>query len=110
MNSYNSRTGLSVLSYVLITIATTILLLEMYGAEIIKYQLSHSTLFSYLNALTYSGFGQWDGLLPLTTFLISLTGGLCCALFSGLFIKAFEGVTDVLQRLTSRNHHTLSVK
>lgn len=51
MNPYSSGTGLSVLSHVLITISTTILLLEMYGAEIIKYHLSYSTLFSYLNAL-----------------------------------------------------------
>lgn len=63
MNSYNSRTALSVLSYVLITIVSTILLLEMYGPDIIKYQLSHSGFFSYLNALKYSGFAQWDVLL-----------------------------------------------
>lgn len=72
MNSYNSRTALSVLSYVLITIVSTILLMEMYGPDIIKYQLSHSMFFSYLNALKYSGFPQWDVLLPLTTFCSAL--------------------------------------
>lgn len=102
MNSYNSRTALSVLSYVLITIVSTILLLEMYGPDIIKYQLSHSGFFSYLNALKYSGFAQWDVLLPLTTFLLCLTGGLFCTCFCLVFHKTSKAVLCVLRSLTSR--------
>lgn len=101
MNSYNSRTALSVLSYVLITIVSTILLLEMYAPDIIKYQLSHSMFFSYLNALKYSGFPQWDVLLPLTTFLLCLTGGLFCTWFCGFLLKAGGAVLYALRCLTS---------
>lgn len=106
MSSSHSRTDLSALSYVLITLASTILLLEIYGAEIIKYQLSHSGFFSYLNALKYSGFAQWDGLLPLTTFLICLTGGLCCAALCAVFLKASEAIINALCSLTSRSTRT----
>lgn len=98
MNSHISR---STLAYATITLASTILLLEMYGADIIKYQLSHSMFFSYLNALKYSGFPQWDALLPLTTFMICLTGSLFCAWFCGFILKAGDAVLYALRCLTS---------
>lgn len=110
MHIQNTRTVLSVLFYGLITIVSTILLLEKYGAEIVKYQLSYSVLFSNLNGLKYSGFGQWDALLPLTTFLLCLVGGLICAWLFALFLKAFEGVPFVLLRLTSRSLKPLNGK
>lgn len=90
------------MAYAAITLASTILLLEMYGPDIIKYQLSHSMFFSYLNALKYSGFSQWDALLPLTTFMICLTGGLFCAWFCGFLLKTSDAVLYALRCLTGK--------
>ena len=110
MNVYRSGTALSVLTYAVITMAATILILEMYGVAIIKYQMSHSMLIMFFSGLKYSGFPQWDGLLPLTTFLICLTGGLCCAWLCGMFIKAWEAAVCTLYSLFSRGLRALKVR
>lgn len=102
MKPHITRTTLSAMAYAAITLASTILLLEMYGPDIIKYQLSHSMFFSYLNALKYSGFSQWDALLPLTTFMICLTGGLFCAWFCGFILKTSDAVLYALRCLTGK--------
>ncbi|MGK3373398.1 hypothetical protein ACSLNF_23300, partial [Citrobacter youngae] len=44
---------------------------------------------------------QWDVLLPLTTFLLCLTGGLFCTWFCGFLLKGGDAVLYALRCLTS---------
>ncbi|EJG2388477.1 hypothetical protein AM391_RS21295 [Kluyvera ascorbata] len=92
MQANNSRSGLVVLFYLLFATVSTVWILETYGAEIIKYQVQNSTLFSFINAMNTvsSGIPSWEILLPISTFLICLTAGLLFTCLCGLLLFITE--------------------
>lgn len=92
MQVSHSRSGLVVLFYLLFATVSTVLVLETYGAEIIKYQVQNSTLFSFINAMNTvsSTFPSWEILLPISTFLICLAVGLLFTCLCGLILFITE--------------------
>lgn len=92
MKVNNSRSGLVVLFYLLFTTISTLWILETYGAEIIKYQVQNSTLFSFVNAMNTvsTGLPSWGGLLPISTFLICLVAGLLFTCLCGVLLFVTE--------------------
>ena len=92
MQTNNSRSGLIVLFCLLFTTVSTVWVLEAFGVEIIKYQVQHSTLFSFISALNTvsNGLPSWEILLPISTFLICLTAGLLFTCLCGLVLFITE--------------------